>query len=84
MCPWQIKDTFSDVSKKLQGIKSVELKLANKIYIRKEDTLNEEYAVVSRNIFNSDVKNVDFTKSAETALEINTWVSLQFFYNFKH
>lgn len=65
---------FTDVTKQLRSVKGVELSLANRIYIRKGEALNDEFAVVSRDVFNSDVKNVDFSKKKEAAQEINNWV----------
>ncbi|XP_021200827.3 serine protease inhibitor 3/4 isoform X1 [Helicoverpa armigera] len=68
------KQVFLDSNKELRSLSSVELKLANRVYVREGGELNPEYAAVSRDVFNSDVKNVDFAKNAEAAKEINTWV----------
>nr|AAN71634.1 serine protease inhibitor serpin 1c [Mamestra configurata] len=68
------KEVFTDVSKQLRSVKGVELRLANKVYVRQGAVLNDEFAAVSKDVFNSDVKNVDFTKNVEAAKEINEWV----------
>ncbi|XP_047020340.1 alaserpin-like isoform X3 [Helicoverpa zea] len=68
------KQVFLDSNKELRSLSSVELKLANRVYVREGGELNPEYAAVSRDVFNSDVKNVDFAKNTEAAKEINTWV----------
>nr|ADT63775.1 serpin [Helicoverpa armigera] len=68
------KQVFLDSNKELRSLSRVELKLANRVYVREGGELNPEYAAVSRDVFNSDVKNVDFAKNTEAAKEINTWV----------
>lgn len=76
---YQTKEVFSDVTKQLRSVKGVELSLANRVYIHQGAELNAEFAAVSRDVFNSDVKNVDFSKNVEAAKEINDWVKY-FFY----
>lgn len=49
--------------------------MANRIYIPKNHELNQDFAKLSRDVFQLEVKNVDFTKNFETAQAINTWVS---------
>ncbi|CAH2992081.1 unnamed protein product [Chilo suppressalis] len=68
------KEVFSYVSKDLRSVKGVELKIANSIYIPTGYELNEEFGAVSRDVFGSEVRQLDFTKSEEAAKTINTWV----------
>lgn len=49
--------------------------MANRIYVAQDAQLNKQFADLSKDVFNSDVKNVDFSKSKETSNEINTWVT---------
>ncbi|CAB3243840.1 unnamed protein product [Arctia plantaginis] len=68
------KEVFSDVNTRIQSVKGVELKQANKVYVRDGYNLNQEFAAISRTVFNSEVQNIDFNKSTEAAAEINMWV----------
>lgn len=65
---------FTRLNQKLRSIKGVELKTASKIYIGQNYELNPEFSVTTKDVFNSEVKNVDFSKNTETAKEINQWV----------
>lgn len=71
---------FADVNTRLQSLTGVELKQASKIYIRYDIALNDEFAAVTRDIFNSEVQNIDFyqsQKTTATADEINAWVKIR-------
>lgn len=71
------KEVFTEVNKQLRSVKGIELNLASRVYVRQGDELNPQFAAVSRDVFNSDAKNIDFSKNAEAAKEINTWVEDQ-------
>ncbi|KAH9644316.1 hypothetical protein HF086_003815 [Spodoptera exigua] len=71
------KAVFTDANKQLRSVKGVELSLASRIYVRQGDELNPQFAAISRDVFNSDAKNIDFSKNVEAAKEINTWVEDQ-------
>lgn len=49
--------------------------MANKVYVHDGGKLDENFAVVSRDVFNSDVQNIDFSKNTVAAKSINDWVS---------
>ncbi|XP_028157724.1 antichymotrypsin-2-like isoform X6 [Ostrinia furnacalis] len=68
------KDAFTLVNGNLRSAKGVELKVANRIYIPNNGELNGTFAQMSRDVFSSDVKNVDFAKNVEAAAAINAWV----------
>ncbi|CAB3243946.1 unnamed protein product [Arctia plantaginis] len=68
------KEVFSDANNKIRLINGVELKQANKVYVRDGNNLNKEFAAISRTVFNSEVQNINFENSKEAADEINTWV----------
>lgn len=53
------------------------LNTANNIYVPAKTELNPEFSAIAKDVFNSEVKNVNFTKNKETAKEINTWVNNQ-------
>lgn len=55
-------------------MKGVTLTTASRIYIAQDAKINKEFAALSRDVFNSDVKNIDFSKNVDSAKEINTWV----------
>ncbi|KAI5645192.1 serpin (serine protease inhibitor) domain-containing protein [Phthorimaea operculella] len=72
----QIKTVFK-LSKKLRSAQGVELKMASRIYICKDLKINENFQAVSRDTFDSDVKNEDFSNNEKAAKEINIWVEDQ-------
>lgn len=67
------------MNKQLRSVKGIELNLASRVYVRQGDELNPQFAAVSRDVFNSDAKNIDFAKNVEAAKEINTWVNIIIF-----
>ncbi|XP_026751078.2 alaserpin isoform X1 [Galleria mellonella] len=71
------KEVFSYLKTNLRSVKGIELRMANKVYIPLQFALNDDFAAVSRNVFDSEVQNVDFTKSQATAKSINAWVESQ-------
>lgn len=68
------KEVFKDVNARLRSVKGVDLKQANKVYIRNKYSLNDQFAVVSKDVFNSEVQNIDFDQNDKAAAEINAWV----------
>ncbi|XP_026328322.1 antichymotrypsin-2-like isoform X2 [Hyposmocoma kahamanoa] len=72
-----IKSVFPRLNDKLRNVKGIELRSVSKIYVAEHYELNPEFSAVTRDIFNSEVKNVDFNMNEETAKEINTWVEEQ-------
>ncbi|CAH0407662.1 unnamed protein product [Chilo suppressalis] len=68
------KDVFLYAKQVLKSRPGVELETANSIYIPEGYELNEEFNSVSKNVFNSDVKQVNFTNNLEAAVKINSWV----------
>ncbi|CAG9785172.1 unnamed protein product [Diatraea saccharalis] len=68
------KEVFSYVSQDVRSVKGVDLKIANRIFLPGDVELNEEFGVVSRDVFHSDIKQVDFVKNFEAAATINSWV----------
>lgn len=66
---------FSLVDTKLRSIQGAELKTASKVYIPLKYELNPEFAALSREVFHSEVANVDFLQNVATAKQINDWVS---------
>ncbi|XP_022816324.1 alaserpin-like isoform X1 [Spodoptera litura] len=71
------KEVFTEVNRQLRSVKGIELNLASRVYVRQGEELNPQFAAVSRDVFNSDARNIDFSKNVEAAKEINTWVEDQ-------
>ncbi|XP_045765085.1 alaserpin-like isoform X3 [Maniola jurtina] len=71
------KAVFSYANKELKSAEFVTIKTANKIYIGKDYELNKDFAAVSKETFDSEIKNIDFGENAKAATEINTWVEDQ-------
>lgn len=66
---------FSHLNDKLRAVEGIEFKTASKIYVAGNSELNSEFSAVTRDVFNSEVENVNFTTNTETAKEINSWVN---------
>lgn len=68
---------------KLGLLPGAELKIANRIYVSAEYSLDKDYSSMTRQIFDSEVTNADFTQPEKTATEINKWVNRinSYFYN---
>ncbi|XP_047986734.1 antichymotrypsin-2-like isoform X8 [Leguminivora glycinivorella] len=71
------KIVFPKVSAQLRAVKGVQLSMANKIYIPTGAEVKEDFAALSKSIFGSEFKNIDFTKNVPAAKEINSWVEDQ-------
>lgn len=63
------------MNKKLRSVQGVELKVANRVYVKTGQELNETFAALSRDVFDSDVKSVDFSQNQQAAATINAFVS---------
>lgn len=48
--------------------------MANKLYVNKAFELNDKFAADSKNLFDSEVQNLNFSEKEKSATEINTWV----------
>uniref|UniRef100_A0A6P7FA82 Antichymotrypsin-2-like isoform X6 n=1 Tax=Diabrotica virgifera virgifera TaxID=50390 RepID=A0A6P7FA82_DIAVI len=59
---------------KLNSVEDVTLLMANKVYVKNEYALKDEFKDKVVNHFFSEVQNVDFSQSAAAAKTINTWV----------
>lgn len=79
---FQTRAVFPLVNGKLRAVKGVELRTASKVYIPQGYELAEQFADDSKSVFNSEVKNIDFTKNVEAANEINTWVTFSVYVDF--
>ncbi|XP_050671023.1 alaserpin-like isoform X4 [Leptidea sinapis] len=71
------KEIFSSLDSNLKAVKGVTLKSASKIYVAKNYELNEQFAEVSRDVFHSEVQNLDFVDNQRAANEVNAWVEGQ-------
>ncbi|GBP43728.1 Alaserpin [Eumeta japonica] len=65
---------FPVVMQQLRSIKGVELKLASKMYVAQEYQIQDQFEADTRQLFDSEIKNIDFVKSTQAASEINQWV----------
>ncbi|XP_075970422.1 alaserpin-like isoform X6 [Anticarsia gemmatalis] len=68
------KQVFTDVNNRLRSVQGVTLKQASKIYVKNGLELNDDYKKVSRDVFDSEVQNIDFSKQDASAKQINAWV----------
>ncbi|XP_038210156.1 alaserpin-like isoform X3 [Zerene cesonia] len=71
------KAVFSHSEDRLKSVKGVVLKTASKIYVAQNYKLNDNFQAVTRDVFHSEVQNVNFVDSTPTANAINSWVEDQ-------
>ncbi|XP_026729360.1 antichymotrypsin-2-like isoform X3 [Trichoplusia ni] len=71
------KQVIKDMGKQLRSVKGVELKLASRVYVGNDAELDDEFNAMSRDVFNSDAKSIDFSNDLAAADEINAWVEDQ-------
>ncbi|CAG9560273.1 unnamed protein product [Danaus chrysippus] len=71
------KAAFSQSNERLKSVKGVTLKTASKIYVAKNYELNSDFADLTRNVFGSEVANVDFNENVQVANEVNQCVEDQ-------
>ncbi|XP_073951129.1 alaserpin-like isoform X6 [Choristoneura fumiferana] len=68
------KEVFPLVNSRLRAVKGVELKMANKIYLPLDAKIKEDFGALSKSVFGSEFKNIDFAEPEPAAKEINEWV----------
>lgn len=66
---------FPLVNTRLRAVKGVELKMANKIYLPLDAKIKEDFGALSKSVFGSEFKNLNFDDPEPAASEINQWVS---------
>ncbi|XP_047515225.1 alaserpin-like [Pieris napi] len=71
------KAAFSQNVQILKSVRGVDFKTANKVYIGNNYQLNEDFATSTRDVFNSEIQNIDFSQAQRAANEINSWVEDQ-------
>ncbi|XP_061387845.1 antitrypsin-like [Musca vetustissima] len=65
-------ETYHNKLKEYQNGKV--FKLANKMYVTNKHPINKDFEAILSNQFFTNVENIDFTKTKETAETINQWV----------
>ncbi|XP_068630589.1 antichymotrypsin-2-like [Battus philenor] len=68
-----IESVFAYADTRFRSLKG--LTYANKVYVDKHYTINQEFSKLSKKVFHSDVQNIDFSKSEQSTEEINAWVT---------
>ncbi|XP_077283835.1 alaserpin-like [Arctopsyche grandis] len=68
------KSAFKSAMNRLNNIQGVTLNIANKLYVKKNLVLNEDFRSSAVDSFSSDIENIEFALSEEAAAIINTWV----------
>ncbi|XP_011643107.1 alaserpin-like isoform X1 [Pogonomyrmex barbatus] len=69
----QTLEGYQNLIDKLNDVKNVTLKLANKLFVGKDFPVKSEYKQDLQTYYHSDIQTVDFTKKEEAAGTINTW-----------
>ncbi|CAF4776680.1 unnamed protein product [Pieris macdunnoughi] len=71
------KAAFYQNGQILKSVRGVNFKTASKVYIGNNYQLNEDFATSTRDVFNSEIKNIDFSQAQRAPNEINSWVEDQ-------
>ncbi|XP_072940646.1 antichymotrypsin-2-like [Epargyreus clarus] len=58
--------------------------MANKVYVNEKYELNENFDVISHDIFKGEVENINFSRNNQSAAEINDWVDEETNHHIKH
>lgn len=69
--------TYKDILGILQTVTNVNIRVANKIYVKSGYKVQQNFQSVARNYFYADVDTVDFSQRQETVDNVNTWVKKQ-------
>jgi serpin B len=71
----RLHSAYSKLIENLKSNKDYELSIANALWLQKDYKYLQEFLNIMEKYYNSDLKNVDFTKAPrESAKEINRWV----------
>ena len=71
----RLHSAYSKLIENLKSNKDYELSIANALWLQKDYKYLQEFLNIMEKYYNSDLKNVDFTKAPrESAKEINKWV----------
>ncbi|KAI5645189.1 serpin (serine protease inhibitor) domain-containing protein [Phthorimaea operculella] len=70
----QVKEAIRYVKKKLSFMKGAELKMASRIYIANNYEIQDHFQRLSRELFRTSVKHVDFHNKDVAAMKISKWV----------
>ncbi|KAK4881888.1 hypothetical protein RN001_005207 [Aquatica leii] len=73
----EVQNIFKELSPKLKGTEEYTLSSANKVYVKNGFQISDNFKTVAVNVFNSEIQNIDFTKSVAAATEMNKWVEAQ-------
>ncbi|KAF5298603.1 hypothetical protein FQR65_LT09698 [Abscondita terminalis] len=73
----QIENMFKEVSSYLDVDEDYQLTSANKIYVREDIQLKNDFKTIAQNGFKSEVENINFKNKESATNEINRWVELK-------
>ncbi|KAI5632536.1 serpin (serine protease inhibitor) domain-containing protein [Phthorimaea operculella] len=74
----EIRSAFSSVSSKLRSLKTVTLKVANRVYVNEGPYQLEPYLLEdATKVFDAGIEKIDFKQSKAAANTINQWVEQQ-------
>lgn len=70
-------EEYKNFMSTLNAVRNVTIHLANKIYVKNGYRLKDNFKVIAKTYFSADGQNIDFSRRAEAAAEINRWVKLK-------
>ncbi|KAF2899155.1 hypothetical protein ILUMI_07017 [Ignelater luminosus] len=71
----KIQKIFTNLTQDLNSKHKYTLNSANKIYVKHDYPINQQFKDVAVKAFDSGIQNIDFSKNKEAVDEINKWVS---------
>ncbi|XP_015840668.1 antichymotrypsin-2 isoform X4 [Tribolium castaneum] len=75
--PEKTDEIYSAILPTLKGNEQYALHTANKIYVKNDYPVKEEFKNVASNVYQAGIENIDFTQKTEAATAINGWVEKQ-------
>lgn len=69
--------SYKSIMTSLKNVEKVDIRIANKIYVKSGYKLNENFRSVAVDDFRAGVEAIDFTRTTDAASNINAWVKDQ-------
>jgi serpin B len=70
----QIEDAVQAVLSALGPEQDYVLRIINKIYVKEDYPIREEFSAIAQDVYDAQVENIDFCNKSEAARTMNQWV----------
>ncbi|XP_076765560.1 leukocyte elastase inhibitor isoform X2 [Xylocopa sonorina] len=69
-----VKEGYKSLITQLNDLDNIELHIANAMYVQNKFELLAEFLILGKEVYQSEISKVDFTRGSDTAAKINTWI----------